>query len=36
CFVSLWLTKFKRGPMEILLRRWTYLGYRQPLQRNNA
>ena len=26
CFVSIWLKFFKRGPMEILLRRWTYLG----------
>lgn len=25
-FTSLWLTRFKRGPAEILLRRWTYLG----------
>ncbi len=25
-FVSIWLLFFKRGPMEILLRRWTYLG----------
>lgn len=24
-FVSWWRTKYKRGPMEILLRRWTYL-----------
>ena len=26
CFVSLWLKFFQRGPMEIVLRRWTYLG----------
>ncbi len=26
CFTSLWLKIFKRGPAEILLRRWTYLG----------
>lgn len=25
-FSSLWRTKFERGPMEVLLRRWTYLG----------
>ena len=25
-FSSLWRTKFKRGPMEYLLRGWTYLG----------
>lgn len=25
-FASLWRTKFYRGPMEIILRRWTYLG----------
>jgi uncharacterized protein len=25
-FASLWRTKFERGPMESLLRRWTYLG----------
>lgn len=25
-FTSLWRTRFKRGPMELLLRRWTYLG----------
>ncbi len=24
-FVSWWRTKYKRGPMEILLRRWTYM-----------
>ena len=23
---SLWLRRFRRGPVEILLRRWTYLG----------
>lgn len=27
-FASVWRTKFKRGPMEVLLRRWTYLGTR--------
>ena len=27
-FASLWRTKFVRGPMEILFRRWTYLGAR--------
>lgn len=26
CFTSLWRKAFKRGPLEILLRRWTYLG----------
>ena len=36
CFVSLWLKWFKRGPMEILLRRWTYLGYKSPMQREPA
>ena len=25
-FASIWRTKFARGPMEIILRRWTYLG----------
>ena len=25
-FSSFWRKKFKRGPMEVLLRRWTYLG----------
>lgn len=25
-FASLWRTKFTRGPMEYLLRGWTYLG----------
>lgn len=25
-FASLWRTRFNRGPMEVLLRRWTYLG----------
>lgn len=25
CFSSLWRTRFERGPMEALLRRWTYL-----------
>ena len=25
-FASLWRLKFERGPMEILLRRWTYKG----------
>lgn len=25
-FTSLWRTKFKRGPLEEVLRRWTYLG----------
>lgn len=27
-FTSLWRTRFKRGPMEALLRGWTYLGKR--------
>lgn len=27
-FTSLWRTKFKRGPLEHVLRRWTYLGAR--------
>jgi uncharacterized protein len=27
-FTSLWRTKFKRGPLEEVLRRWTYLGER--------
>ena len=27
-FSSLWRTRFKRGPMEALLRSWTYLGAR--------
>jgi len=27
-FTSLWRLKFSRGPMEVLLRRWTYLGDR--------
>jgi len=27
-FASLWRTQFKRGPMELLLRNWTYLGGR--------
>lgn len=27
-FSSLWRTRFERGPMENLLRRWTYLGAR--------
>ena len=27
-FASIWRTRFKLGPMEILLRRWTYLGQR--------
>lgn len=28
-FVSLWRDRFKQGPMEALLRHWTYLGNRQ-------
>lgn len=27
-FASLWRTKFKRGPLEYVLRGWTYLGAR--------
>lgn len=27
-FASLWRTKFKRGPLEYILRSWTYLGSR--------
>lgn len=27
-FASLWRARFARGPMEVLLRRWTYLGTR--------
>ncbi|QBK30968.1 DUF418 domain-containing protein [Roseitalea porphyridii] len=27
-FASLWRSRFERGPMEVLLRRWTYLGTR--------
>jgi len=27
-FASLWRARFARGPMEMLLRRWTYLGTR--------
>jgi uncharacterized protein len=27
-FVSFWRVKFQRGPMEAILRRWTYLGAR--------
>ncbi|MEM1088478.1 MAG: DUF418 domain-containing protein [Pseudomonadota bacterium] len=27
-FTSLWRTKFKRGPLEAILRSWTYLGAR--------
>ena len=27
-FASLWRTKFKRGPLEYILRTWTYLGQR--------
>ncbi|MAK60959.1 MAG: hypothetical protein CMK09_08275 [Ponticaulis sp.] len=30
-FTSVWLLFFKRGPFEILLRRWTYLGQKSPL-----
>lgn len=32
-FTSIWLLYFKRGPMEILLRRWTYLGQGEVLSR---
>ena len=28
-FASVWRTRFKLGPMEMLLRSWTYLGQRQ-------
>ncbi|MEL6324638.1 MAG: DUF418 domain-containing protein, partial [Pseudomonadota bacterium] len=27
-FASLWRTQFERGPLEVILRRWTYLGAR--------
>jgi len=27
-FASLWRTRFKRGPLEVLLRKWTYFGKR--------
>ncbi|MEO1304242.1 MAG: DUF418 domain-containing protein, partial [Pseudomonadota bacterium] len=27
-FASLWRTRFKRGPLEYILRSWTYLGSR--------
>jgi len=28
-FASLWRTRFKRGPMEMLLRRWTYFAHQR-------
>ena len=28
-FTSLWRARFKRGPMELILRQWTYLGHSQ-------
>lgn len=31
-FTSLWRTRFQLGPMEMLLRRWTYLGQRQAIR----
>ena len=33
-FVSLWLSGFKRGPVEIVLRRWTYLRKETPSPRS--